>query len=111
MILNGIQPPINEHLRPNQNGSRSNRSTTSHILALRRIVEGVKQNNLHTVITFVDFRKASDSVHRAKMMKILSAYGIPDELVKAIKSSFRKYMDSSLTKEEADDANLLPLWI
>ena len=36
------------------------------------------------MITFVDFRKAFDSVHRAKMMKILSAYGIPDELVKAI---------------------------
>ena len=36
------------------------------------------------MITFVDFRKAFDSVHHVKMMKILSAYGIPDELVKAI---------------------------
>ena len=36
------------------------------------------------MITFVDFRKAFDSVHPAKMMKILSAYSIPDELVKAI---------------------------
>ena len=33
---------------------------------------------------FVDFRKVFDSVHHAKMMKILSAYGVPDELVKAI---------------------------
>ena len=36
------------------------------------------------MITFVDFRKAFDSVHRDKMMNILSAYGIPDELAKAI---------------------------
>ena len=84
MILNPIQLVINEHLRPNQNGFRPNRSTSSHILALRRIIEGVKQNKLPAVITFVDFRKAFNSVHRVKMMKILSAYGIPDELVKAI---------------------------
>ena len=85
MILNRIQPTIDElHLRPNQNGFRPNRSTSSHILALCRIIEGVKQNKLPAVITFVDFRKAFDSVHRAKVMKILSAYGIPDELVKAI---------------------------
>ena len=50
---------------------------------LRRII-GVKQNKLPAVITFVDFRKAFDSVHRAKMMKLLSAYRIPDELMKAI---------------------------
>ena len=63
MILNCIQAAIIEHLRPNQNGFRPNRSTSSHILALRRIIEGVKQNKLPAVITFV---------------------GIPDEIVKAI---------------------------
>ena len=51
---------------------------------LRRIIEGVKQNKLPAVITFVDFRKPFDSVHRAKMMKLISAYRIPDELMKAI---------------------------
>ena len=83
MILNRIQPAIDEHLRPNQNGFRPNRSISSHILMLRRII-GVKQNKLPAVITFVDFRKAFDSVHHAKMMKLLSAYRIPDELMKAI---------------------------
>ena len=83
MILNRLQPAIEKQLRPNQNGFRPNRSTSSHILALHRIIEGVKQN-IPAVITFVDFQKAFNSVHRAKMMKILSAYGIPDELVKAI---------------------------
>ena len=56
MILNRIQPAIDEHLRPNQNGFRPNRSTSSRILALRRIIEGVKQNKLPAVIMFVDFR-------------------------------------------------------
>ena len=42
MILNRIQPYIDPILRPNQKGFRSGRSTTSHILHLRRLFEGVK---------------------------------------------------------------------
>ena len=84
LILNRIQPVLDPHLRPNQNGFRPGRSTTSQILALRRLIEGVKANNLPAAILFLDFRKAFDSIHRGKMLKILKAYGIPDELVKAI---------------------------
>ena len=40
MILNRIQPEIEKKLRDNQNGFREGRSTTSHILTLRRILEG-----------------------------------------------------------------------
>ena len=39
MLLNCIQPVLDPLLRPNQNGFRPGRSTTSHILALRRIIE------------------------------------------------------------------------
>ena len=85
MILNRIQPILDPHLRPNQNGFRPGRSTTSQILALRRLIEGVKSNNLPAVLLFLDFRKAFDSIHREKMFAILKAYNIPDELVNAIK--------------------------
>ena len=84
LILNRIQPKLDPLLRPNQNGYRPGRSTASHILALRRIIEGVKRHNLKAVLLFVDFKRAFDSVHREKMMRILRAYGIPDELVAAI---------------------------
>ena len=81
MLLNRVQPKLDPHLRPNQNGFWS---TTAHILTLRRIIEGVRRNNLKAVILFVDFSKAFDSIHRGKMMKILRAYGIPEQLVNAI---------------------------
>ena len=42
MILNRTQPEIDKRLRPNQNGFRPGRSTAAQILALRRIIEGVK---------------------------------------------------------------------
>ena len=92
MILNRIQPELDQHLRPNQNGFRPGRSTTSHILALRRVIEGVKSNNLKAIITFVDFQKAFDSVHRGMMRNILTAYGIPEILVNTIMKLYQGTM-------------------
>ena len=84
MILNRIRPVVDPLLRPNQNGFRPGRSTVAHILALRRLIEGVKEFNLAAVLVFVDFKKAFDSIHRGRMFKILKAYGIPEKLVKII---------------------------
>ena len=88
MILNRIRDHVDPLLRFNQNGFRQGRGTIGQILALRRLLEGVKARKLPAVITFVDFRKAFDSIHRGKMCKILSAYGIPIKIVSAIKSMY-----------------------
>ena len=63
---------------------RSGSITISHILSLRRLIEGVKEKNLEAILIFVDFKKAFDTVHRGKMLLILKAYGIPEELVTAM---------------------------
>ena len=39
---------------------------------------------------FVDFRKAFDSINRDQMFLILEAYGIPTEIVNAIKVIYMK---------------------
>ena len=57
MILNRIRPVIDNFFRPGQNGSRQSRSTTSHILALRRIVEEVLNHKKEAVLIFIDFKK------------------------------------------------------
>ena len=84
LILNRLQPHIDPLLRPNQNGFRKGRGTTSQILTIRRLIEGIKSKNLKSVLVFVDFKKAFDSIDRKKLMKILRAYGIPEKLVQAI---------------------------
>ena len=84
MILCRIRSELDDHLCINQNGFRVGRTTVGHILALRRIIEGVITNNLPAVITFIDFRKAFDTVHRSKMLKILRAYGILNRIVSTI---------------------------
>jgi len=42
LILNGIQNALDNKLRTNQNSFRPKRSTSAHILALQRIIEGGK---------------------------------------------------------------------
>ena len=39
IVLNRIQPKLDQHLRHNQNGFRPRRSTTADILSLRRLIE------------------------------------------------------------------------
>ena len=72
LLLNRIRPYLDPVLRINQNGFRPARSTASQILALRRIVEEIKNNNLNAALVFIDFKKAFDTVHRGKMLDIYS---------------------------------------
>ena len=79
-----------------QNGFRrgrkvknNNNKITAQILTLRRLIEGVKAKQLTAVLTFVDFRKAFDSIHRGILMEILIAYGIPRKVVKAIEVLYK----------------------
>ena len=89
LLRNYIEPKIDNILRKNQNGFRRNRSTTSQILTIRRILEVVRANNLQATLLFVDFIKAFDSIHRGKMEQILLAYGLPKETVAVITILYR----------------------
>ena len=84
-----IEPKIDNILRKNQNGFRRNRSTTSQILIIHRILEGVQAKNLQATLLFVDFTKTFDSIHRGKREQILLAYGLPKETIAAIKILYR----------------------
>ena len=89
LILNRIRPAIDPLLRNNQNGFRRGRNTVGQILAVRRIIEEAKAHNLPAILTFIDFKKAFDSIHREKMFRILKAYAIPPCLLGAIKSMYQ----------------------
>ena len=89
LLRNRIEPKIDNILRKNQNGFRRNRSTTSQILTIRRILEGVRAKKLQTTLLFVDFTKAFVSILRGNMEQILLAYGQPKETVAAIMILYR----------------------
>ena len=79
-----------------------NRSTTSQILTIRRIIEGVQAKNLPATLLFVDFTKAFDSIHRGKMEQILIAYGLPKETVAAITIIYK----NTKVKVRSPDGNI-----
>ena len=103
LILNRIRSVIDLKLRINQNGFRPKRTTVAQILALRRIIEGVKGNNLKAILTFIDFKKAFDSIHRGKMMQILRAYGIPPNLLRAIEKMYSNTKAKIVTPDGETD--------
>ena len=65
-------------------GSAEKDLPLGQILTIRRILEGVRANNLPAILLFIDFSKAFNLIHRGKMRNILIAYGIPQETVDAI---------------------------
>ena len=71
ILLNRLQPFIDPLLDYTQNGFRRGRATTGHILALRRIIEEYDRHGKHSILTFIDFKKAFDSINRSRMKKIL----------------------------------------
>ena len=89
LLRNRIEPKIDNILRKNQNGFRRNRSTTSQILTIRRILEGVRAKNLQVTWLFIVFTKVFDSIQGGKMEQILLAYGLPKETVAAITILYR----------------------
>ena len=52
LLRNRIEPEIDNILRKKQNGFRRNRSTTSQILTIRRILEGVRAKKPTSDINF-----------------------------------------------------------
>ncbi len=73
IILNRIRPMLDPHLRPNQNGFQAGRTTTSQVLALRRIIEGVKEYNLPAVLTFIDFKDALMGIPKSDLLGVTVA--------------------------------------
>ena len=71
LLLNRIRPELEKILRPNQNEFRPLRSTSSQILALRRIIEEMRNHQKEAAIIFIDFKKAFDSVDRNTLFHIL----------------------------------------
>ena len=64
LLIDKIRDGVNSKLRDEQAGFRTGRGTVEQIFILRNIIEQVVEWKSTLYITFVDFEKAFDSVHR-----------------------------------------------
>ena len=89
LLVNRIQHDMEKILRRNQDGFRKGCPTIGQILTVRRIIKGIKARQVPVTLLFVDFSKGFESFHREKMEKTLLGYGIPKEIVTAMKILYR----------------------
>jgi hypothetical protein len=85
-----MRDAVDVRLRDHQAGFRQDRSCTDQIATLRIIVEQSLEWNSSLYVNFVDFPKASDSLHRDTMWQLLRHYGFPANLTRIIKESYER---------------------
>jgi hypothetical protein len=86
IILFRIAGTVEEVLPESQCGFRSQRSTADMIFAIRQLQEKSKEQKMDLFMVFIDLTKAYDTVNRVLLWKLLARYGIPDRLIKIIRS-------------------------
>ena len=71
------------------------------------MLEGFRDKQLPITATFIDFKKAFDSIEREFMFAILRSYGIPDAIVKAIRVLYDN--SSSAVMADGGTFNTFPI--
>ena len=86
-----------------QAGFRRGFSTLDHILTLRAIIEEGRAHGRRIYCSFVDFRKAFDTVPRARLMHRLQQLGVPIELIWGIMALYSSVTGYVRTPEGISD--------
>ena len=84
LLLNHIKQQLEKSLKKQQSGFQTHWLTSSQILTLYQIIEGVNAKHFEATLLFVNFSKSFDSIHRGKIEQILLAYGLPTQMVTAL---------------------------
>ena len=79
----------NDILVDEQNGFRASRSCIDHIFTLVTILRNRQSHNKSTFLSFIDFKKAFDSVDRILLLHKLSGIGVVGRIYNAISSLYR----------------------
>ena len=103
ILLNRIRDHMDPILRKNQAGFRPGRSCAQQIHILRRIMEGFQDYQLPLTVTFIDFKKAFDSIDRRVMFAVLRHYGIPEAVVNAISTLYNNSKSAVMVDGNSSD--------
>ena len=81
-----LQKVAEDELPESQCGFRKGRSCTDMIFTVRQLVEKSWEHTAKSLFTFIDLKKAYDSVPREAMWLALVRFGVPEEIVQLIRS-------------------------
>ena len=89
MLKIRIEAGIERELPKTFYGFRKGKSTTEAISIIRRIQEGAEAGKTPCHFILLDWEKAFDRVRIPKMLEALERFGVPIELIMAIKALYR----------------------
>ena len=79
-------------------------TTAGQKLAFRRQIEGIDDRNLSTIIIFIDFKNAFDTMHRDKLIENLWSFDLPVRAIEVV------YTDTKATALFSLFSMFLPLY-
>ena len=81
VLLNRLLPLTEEILPATQFGFRPSRGTTDMIFVARQIHVKFREQNQELFMAIIDITKASDSINREALWKVLSRFGCPANFI------------------------------
>ena len=96
IILNRLQPQVEEVIAEEQAGFRAQRSTTEQIFNLRILCEKYLQHQQNLYYVFKDFKKAFDRVWREASWATMRKTKINASIIRAIENLYDKAQSAVL---------------
>ena len=101
----------NEILVEEQNGFRSCRSCIDHLFVLVTVLRNRKLSGQETFLSFIDYKKAFDSVERHLLLFKLSEIGIVGNMYRAISSLYSNPRSRVILNEYETDFFQCPIGV
>lgn len=87
ILLNRVEKTLDKQLGEYQGGFRKGRSCTEQIFNLKSIIRHRMLTSKPIVVSFIDFKKAFDSVDRETIDKIIREFGVKRKLANIIRET------------------------
>lgn len=105
VIQTRLQTLAELELSDSQCGFRSGRSCTDQIFSVSQLIEKFNEHQETGFLTFIDLRKAYDSVSRPALWRALEVLGVPPQLVRLI-ASFHDNMSAKVRVNDGHTAQI-----
>ncbi|KAI5731310.1 hypothetical protein M8J77_008047 [Diaphorina citri] len=86
-LQNRLEDQLDQEIGEYQGGFRKGRSCVEQILNLKFVIRYRKVRSKDTFITFVDFKKAYDSIDRETLFNVLEEFGADEKTVTIIRQT------------------------
>ncbi|KAK6761096.1 hypothetical protein RB195_022239 [Necator americanus] len=91
VILNRIENVLDEGQPCEQEGFRKGFSTIDHIHTVSKLIEVSREYKMPLYLTFIDLKKAFDSVETEAVVEALDNQGVPTQYIKVLRELYSNF--------------------